>query len=376
MFFHIFKYRILQLLRSKDTLIWVIAFPLILGTMFYIAFGNMIQDDDEKFEAIPVAVVEKGEGNETLSQVVAGLGKGEDKMFRISWEKEKEATELLEEKTVDGILYLSPDPSLTVLDSDLNQSILSTFLSQYLQQESVILEIAESHPEKLSEVIEQMNAKITFNASRSMTGSENTNNLMQYFYALIAMVCLYGSNLGLDTIITIEPSLSSLGKRKSIVPVHKIKIILADFLASVTANFCSVLLLVFYLTVCLKIDLGDRLPLALLASLAGSLIGVSMGTFVGSIGRWSRNTKSGIAMVFSMTCCFLGGLMVNIMPSIVEHHFPLINRINPAHLLSDSYYVLEIYKDNSRYINNMGSMLLITLFFCLGSYLILRRKRS
>ena len=37
---HLLKYQFLQTVRSRSVMFWALAFPLILGTLFYISFGN------------------------------------------------------------------------------------------------------------------------------------------------------------------------------------------------------------------------------------------------------------------------------------------------------------------------------------------------
>ena len=42
---NLIKYNIIVKLRNFDTLFWPLLFPLILGTLFYFAFGNMEEAD-------------------------------------------------------------------------------------------------------------------------------------------------------------------------------------------------------------------------------------------------------------------------------------------------------------------------------------------
>ena len=56
----------------------------------------------------------------------------------------------------------------------------------------------------------------------------------------------------------------------------------------------------------------------LLISFFGSLIGVSIGIFVGSLGKMKEGGKIGIILGFSMVCSFLSGLMNNTMKDLVE----------------------------------------------------------
>ena len=38
---YLFKYRFLQTIRNVGNMFWGLFFPIILGTLFYIAFGNL-----------------------------------------------------------------------------------------------------------------------------------------------------------------------------------------------------------------------------------------------------------------------------------------------------------------------------------------------
>jgi ABC-2 type transport system permease protein len=66
-----------------------------------------------------------------------------------------------------------------------------------------------------------------------------------------------------------------------------------------------VLILLAYLKYVLKLDFQGRLLEMLLITLAGSMIGVSMGMFVGSFGKMGEGIKVGILLGISMTGSFL-----------------------------------------------------------------------
>lgn len=375
MFFHIFKYRVKQLFHQKELILWTFAFPILLGTMFYCSFGNMLNNDDEKFKAIPVALVSEANANSNLETVLDQLGEdNDDQMFEITKTDKNEAIKLLEDNKVDGIIYSTATPTITVSKEGINQSIIQAFIQQYIQKEYMIKDIAMNHPEKLSTVISQISKDISFNKEISLTKT-NMNPLSQYFYALIAMTCLYGSITGLNTVTNMQANLSALGARREVSPAHKLIVIFGDFCASVFVNYLSVLLLFFYLIVILKIDFGSKIAFILLSSLAGSVIGVANGTFLGSIGKWSARAKESVIMAYTMLCCFLSGLMVNSMKDIVEHYCPIVNRLNPAALITDCLYSLNMYDTYNRFISDIAIMGIMALLLCFGSYLLLRRNR-
>ena len=85
--------------------------------------------------------------------------------------------------------------------------------------------------------------------------------------------------------------------------------------------------------------------------------------------------KIGILLGISMTCSFLAGLMNNTMKNIVEQHAPLINRINPAALISDAFYCINVYDDRSRYITNLIILSIMCVILIIASFCLVRRER-
>ena len=53
---HLLKYSFLSKVRNFNIIFWPLVFPLVLGTFFYFAFGNINEAD---FQTVPVAVVKK-----------------------------------------------------------------------------------------------------------------------------------------------------------------------------------------------------------------------------------------------------------------------------------------------------------------------------
>jgi ABC-2 type transport system permease protein len=205
------------------------------------------------------------------------------------------------------------------------------------------------------------------------TGS--VDPMVNYFYALIAMGCLYGCFAGMSSATEMKANLSTLGARRVIAPTNKMIVILADFLATIVVQFGCNIVTLLYLVFVWKIDFGQKIPFITATILVGSIIGVSAGLFVGSIGQYAERSKMAIILAITMVECFLSGLMVQGMKNIVEHHMPILNRINPAALIVDAFYSLNIYDTYGRYFQNMASMLVIAVLLCVGSFLAIRRER-
>lgn len=61
----LFKYRFLQTIREFSVMFWALAFPIILGTLFYFSFGTSISATGETdWDAINVTVVSEDRSSE------------------------------------------------------------------------------------------------------------------------------------------------------------------------------------------------------------------------------------------------------------------------------------------------------------------------
>lgn len=375
--FQIFKYSLKQLIRNRAELFWVVFFPIILGSMFKLAFSNL--SADESFRTIPVAIVnEEGALSDAFLETVKGLSKGEKPFLKVLHCDEKKALQLLEKQKVDGIIYAGDTISLTVSsdmgNAALNQNILQTFIEEYQMNYQAVSEVARKNPEKLPEVLTIVQESASYNENVSYS-KNNTDTYDQYFYNLIAMVCMYSGMSGCIIAICNQANLSALGARRNIAPTHKLKQITGELIANLLLRFLCVLISFAYIVLILKIDLTTRLPLAILSIFIGCMTGMTFGFFLGAIGNLSENTKFGILMSVTMVGSFLSGLMIGNMRILVETFCPVINKINPSALITDMFYSLAIYDTLDRYIRNMVTLILFSILFTVGGFLMTRRKK-
>lgn len=380
MFLHLFYYRLKKILRTKEELFWCIIFPILLGTMFYLAFSN-ITNSTENFNIIPVAYVEEeGCQSSYFNQLLDSLSnEGENQLLTVNKTSIKKAEKLLKDGKVDGIIInqtatdsAQSKLSLSVKENGINQSILKSVLDQYLQKEASLQTIGKEHPEALPQALMSLATQRNFLKETQFT-SGTTDLMTWYFFALLAMNCMYGCFSGVSGAVALKAKASILGARRSISPTHYLKIILADFSATVIVQFLSSILCLAYLIFILDINFGNKYGLISLTCLVGCIIGVSIGWLIGSITRLRLNTKLGIATSVSMISCFLSGLMVVNMKDIVSQYAPIVNRINPATLLCEAFYSLNIYNTYERFTVNIISLLLMAAILCFGSYLAIRK---
>lgn len=363
---------------------WNLLFPICLATLFNVAFGSLVSD--EQFKAIPVAVVLDSEATtdntDTKSpfhEIIDSLGEaGKNQFLDVTYAPKEEALTLLKDKKITGILYEGIPVSLSVSaemsNMKLEQSILNSFVEQYNMQYHAIEEIAKTHPEKLPAVIAEMGKEVSYNNEYSYSDA-NKNPVVAYFYNLLAMVCLFASSGGIYVAIKNQANLSALGARKGISPAHKFISLLSQLCATTISQiFCSVVGLL-YIICFLHVDFGNQLGYVILTILIGCVTGISYGFFIGCFGHMSENTKNGIQMGATMLCSFFSGLMVGNIRILVQEYCPIFNKINPAALISDSFYSLLVYQTHNRYWQNSLTLLVISAIFFVGGFFMVRREK-
>ena len=377
MYFHSFYYNFKSLVRNYPQVFWCFAFPILLATMFHFAFGGL--GTDESFSAIPVAVVTEGTTNELLTNILEQLSEpGDDQFLSITYATKEEASSLLEQKEVIGILYTGESLKLSVSDEMVNmqleQSILAAFVEQFNMESKALETIYLSHPEKFADAISQLSEETSYLKDTDLSNG-STDQSLTYFFNLIAMTCLYAAMAGSNIAIDNQANLSDLGMRRNISPVHKMISILGGLTATVLFEFISVVIGIGYMAFILGVNFGSQTGFILLACLIGCITGVSLGFFIGSFGTASRMTKFGTLMGIIMLCCLFSGLMIGNMRMTIEKICPFFNKINPAALISDSFYALVIYPSHERYFTNLVSLLLLSALFSFGGFILVRRKK-
>lgn len=375
MFTHIFINRLKVLLRDRSLIFWTLAFPIILGTFFNLALGNINSGED--FKSIKVAVVEneeykKDEGfKETLKQVT----QGEDPLLDLTMvTNESEGKALLNESKVDGIIVIKDSIELIVLKSGINQNIVRNFLDSYQQTISSANHILSENPKAAYEFFDNVESREAYIKEVSLT-SQEPDNVLNYFYTLIAMACFYASIFGNDEITKIQANLSPLAARINIAPVHKFKTLLASMSASFLISFLELLALLAFTIFILGVDYGTKTGLVVFTILIGSIAGVSFGALISATVKKDENLKIGILMGVTMTGSFLAGMMYQDMKYIISKYVPVLSYLNPVNLLTDALYSLYYYDTLTRYAINMVCLIVFIMLSWFVTYILIRRRK-
>jgi len=372
MFFHNFKYVFKTALRNKSMLIWTFLFPIALSSFMYMAFGNLYEVD-EVFHAIPVGVVKECE-NEALEATLDALSEeGEDQLLDVTYLEKEEAIKQLDEDAINGILYINEEIEIVVANNSYENTVLKTVVEEYKKREFVIQDILEKNPQGVAAAVEKLTADTMYYTEES-TSDGNQDMYVNYFYAIFAMSCLFGSFAAIEKIEKLQANISSLGMRRCLSPNSKMVTVLAEFLSLFILQFVIEIITFVYLST-LGVNFGEK-TLAIFGILAvGSCVGIAMGIVIGCISKFGNGAKTGIAISVSMTMSVLADLCASGVKDLIEHTMPIINRINPAALIVDSFYALNVYDTYDRYAYNMSILGLMAVVLLGISILMLRRNR-
>lgn len=368
---HLIKYNIIVKVKNFDTTFWPLVFPLILATLFFFGFGKI---DDADFQTVQTAVVKEENADAMFLEFLQEMENSEEKLIQTEEMSKDDALCMLSEKEISGIYFVGDTPSLTVGGNGIAESILQSLLESYENGKQTMENVMKEHPEKMPQAVAAMGNYGEFVKEVSL-GGKTINGNVQFFYALIGMTCLYGCFIGFGAALSLQANLTALAARRCVTPTHKLKLILSELTVSFLLGYLDVIVLILYLRYVLKLEFQGQMGDMLVISFVGSMIGVSLGIFVGSFGKMKEAAKVGILLAVSMTSSFLAGLMNGNMKDVVEQKAPFINRINPASLISDAFYCINVYDDTQRYYRSLITLAIMCVVLIGASFLLIRRER-
>lgn len=389
MFLHNFKYSLKTLLRNKGLIFWTFAFPIILGTLFNLAFSDI--ENKETLDIIDIAIVnnEEFKTDTYFTESFKSLSKKKDpnQLFNTKYTDLSTAQSLLKENKITGyLLFENNDVKITVNDKGYHETILRFVVDELSSQKEMLetittKEVADSYKSGNLNVNYEKIYQDTLNLINNTTPKLNniSNSNLSYtmieYYTLLAMACLYGALISMFVTNKKIANMSSAGKRTSVSPAHKKTLLLGSFLASYLVQLLGILILYLYTILVIKVDYGNNTFLVFLLLMAGSLAGLTLGIAISTVLKSNENTKTGILISLTMLASFLSGMMGITMKYVIDTNIPILNKINPAAMITDGLYSLYYYSTLDRFYFNIISLIIFSIIMLFISYQGLRREK-
>ena len=385
MFWHNLKYSLKILFRNKALLFWTFIFPIILWTFFKLSFSNI--ENSEELKTIDIAVIDSDnyQNNVIFKDALLELSK-EPKLFNLKVTDLNNAKKMLEDNKISGYLTFEQGAvDITINRNGINETIIKYVVDE-IQSESVIIndlvnralseENNKDKPINYEKIYQEALSISQDNAIKlNNISNSNLSYTMIEYYTLIAMSALYGALISMFIINKTNPTTDSVGKRVSVSSISKSSLIISGLLASYIVQLIGLATLFGYTIFALKVDYGSKILPVIFLGIISSFAGLSLGTFIASMLKTNENTKTGILISLTMLFCFLSGMMGITMKYIIDKYVPIINKINPASMITDGLYSLYYYNTLDRYYFNIISLIIFSLVLILISLNRLRRQK-
>lgn len=378
MFFHNVKYNLKALFKNKGLIFWSFAFPIIMATLFNMAFGNW--EESEKFTSINIGIVtnEYFDNNIIAKNVFNSLSDGDNKIFNITYASKDEVTNLLTDKKIEGIIeYTDSNPNIIINSNSVSSTIIKSVVDEIETNNTIFSDLMKSGKYASNDMEEQVNRIIEkINSTTINTKDISVKKLdiaVIEYYSLLAMTCLYGGFIAMSAISNSLASASNRGKRVAISPIKKSTAILSSLCASFIVQLIGALLLLIYINI-IGVNLHTNLISLFIITILGVLSGISIGLIVSVMINKSEDTKLGIIIAISMALSVLSGMTGVSLKYVIDSKIPFINKINPAAMITDGLYAVY-YENSARFLNNIISLIIFISLLIVISILYMRRKK-
>ena len=383
MFYHNFTYSLKILLKNKSLIFWTFAFPILLGTLFNMAFSNI--EKSEKLSIIDIAIINSDEfdNDKIFKETMQTLSddNNKNKIFNITYTDISKAKKMLLNEEITGYLKFNENNiDIIVNSSGINETILRSIVDEIEREKEVINTLVKKETEKGNIDYTAIYNKIALllnnsNATLKDISNKNLSYTMIEYYTLVAMAVLYGALISMNVVNYKLANMNSVGKRTAVSKVGKGKLLLGSLLASYIVQMLSLLILLVYTIFVLKVDYGSDIMHVILLIAIGSLASLTLGLGVSTMLKTNENAKTGILIAITMLWSTLSGMMGITTKYVIDKNIPILNILNPANMITDAFYSLYYYDTLNRFYSNIISLLLFSLIMIIISYESLRRQK-
>lgn len=393
-----FKYTILELVRMPGVLVWALAFPLILSTVFMMMFAPL--DDQAEIDPIPLVAVTPANDAEgqSFSTFLDALSDEEDgeSLFAITYAPNtEEAAALVEENMAGENAYIgyvqlvngTPDIHVTsISDStgmqELKTSILIMAMDNYVANAAMIRDLMNGNPglvaqPDMAETLASMTEPIEATVQTTVTANQPKESV-RYYFALLGMAALFGGTLGMIAFQRLKPNTSPLGARRALGATGHGRTVIATILASWLITFVCLCITYLYMRYVAGVDFGGRDGACLLTTAVAALTATALGCAISAIPKVPESGKSGILtgiVCFASLFAGLYGQPTMELADTISRNFPIADYVNPATQISQAFYSIMYYDSLAPMAGHLVILLIMALVLFALSAQSLRRQR-
>lgn len=364
-------YRIKALLSQRILVFWALIFPIFLASIFHISFTNIKTTIIDK--SINVGFVNECDGN--FSSVMKDVEVDDIQLFKAKCTNKEEGQQLLEDNKIAGLIEVKKDDIQILFKHDnFNRMIIQEFSDTYLQKSKLVEHASEDKPSLLQTKWIDDFVKNINHLEEGKVNEKIDNPMIINMLTVIAMATLFAAYFPLEGTKTLLANMSNQGIRVSISPMKKSKLYFIEFFIAICIAMIVQLVLIAFMIYVLGYDLSNQLQAILLICFVGSIFSTTLGFAISVLFKKSENAKIGFLTGYTLICSFLSGMMESSIKYSIDTTLPLVNKLNPVALITDSFYIIYYYDEIARIIPYLQILIAMSFVLLIISIMILRRK--
>lgn len=399
LFFHTVR----MLVRQRDVLVWVIAFPLVLATLFHVMFANF----DEYYRADSVSCAVVADENyhatramffrEMLAQVSA---EGDDQLLDVREVANADAArDLVLSGDAAAVITVDDEglPSMDVsplasdtLDQSIVRAVLDRYRQLYAEMKQVFLAQAGAADLQAPPTDAQLEAFAqTPGADQAVqafmadaVGTQQVDVLrvassgtVRYYYALMGFAALMSITVAIHSVSAVRANTSAVGARRQVSGTSVTRQLAVSMAASFAVVFACLLLAFAYMRLVLGVEFGGRDGLAVVAIAACALMSVGFGAVLGALPGMPVAGKVGLATGITCLCALFAGLYGEPAMQLadqISQTAPWAVLINPAAQAANAFYDLTYYDSLTPFFSTVGVLVAMAAVFFVAAALLMR----
>ncbi|MDI9460801.1 MAG: ABC transporter permease [Saccharofermentanales bacterium] len=338
------KYIFLETVRDKGAIFWLIAFPILLSTFFFLAFQKL---DAPELTTIKVAAGQDNPYYQILETIeVLDLEQMDEEAARTELEAE------------NLVAYIKADGSLLIKKSGVQVSIIKGIMDQIVQMQKLQLP-----PERYD-----------FTAVYTKDEAINLSSMQYFMYTLIGMISIYSYFTAVTSFSTYQANISTLGARLSVSPLSKGTVVITSAVVSLLFCFLSNIIALVYIQLVLGVTLVSNFAPTILILFAASLFGVAFGAIISTSNKLQLDGKVGLGTTVTLILSFFTGMMNPQVKHFVEDKLPLLARFNPVTIVNDALVSVNVLAETSRIYLPLVRLVALSLLLFLISMIWIGRR--
>ncbi|MBM6775341.1 ABC transporter permease [Olsenella profusa] len=385
--FSLMRFDLLQALRNRGVVIWVLLFPLLLATVFMFMFDGVPAGGTQ---AAAVGVVSDGsEGTEALAGALEELSSGDDAPINaVRYPDEAAAAEAARSGEVCAYVVAAagaaPRMEVPARESGtVDQAVVQLVLERSLQVSATLATVAEVAPEALSSpgaAVRLASALAGDDATTERLSVLRTESseFARYYYAMLGFSSLMGAQVALLLVVSKRADGTPAGARRQLGAVGPVAQLASSLLAAWVVVFACLVVALLYMRLVVGVSFGGREGLAVAACAACALVSCAVGALIGSLPRVSTSAKDVVCTVATMGLSLPAGLFGEPSQRLADWlsaNAPLVQAANPAVQVGETFYRLAYYDSLAPFAQSVGALLAISAVLLAVSALFMRRQR-